>query len=139
MDDKSLAEFIRGVATIAVVGFSAKPERPSNRVTRFLLEQGFDVYPVNPALAGRVMLGRQVCSDLSEVPVAIDMVDVFRHPDHLPAVVSAAIAAGAARVWTQLGVVNSSAERLAAEHNLPMVVDRCPAIEIPRLRAAGLL
>ena len=139
LDDTDLAATLSGVKTIAVVGFSANPARPSNRVTRFLLAQGFDVYPVNPALAGRVLLGRRVYDQLASVPVPIDMVDVFRHPDFLPGVVAEAIDIGAGLVWTQLEVVNAAAERLAAENNMPMVVGRCPAIEIPRLQAAGLL
>jgi predicted CoA-binding protein len=138
-DDIALATIFRAVNSIAVVGFSASPARPSNRVTRFLLRHGFDVYLVNPGLAGRVLLGRRVYPDLASLPVPIDMVDVFRHPDFLPGVVAEAIGIGAGLVWTQLDVVNASAEALAAEHNMPMVVDRCPAIEIPRLQAAGLL
>lgn len=138
-DDGALAAIFSDVKTIAVVGFSARRERPSNRVTRFLLEQGFDVYPVNPGLAGKALLGRQVYADLASIPVPIDMVDVFRHPDFLPAVVADAIDVGAGMVWTQLGVINPSAGQLAAENDMPMVVDRCPAIDIPRLQAAGLL
>ncbi len=139
LDDSALAALFKKVTRIAVVGFSANPARPSHRVTRFLLEHGFDVYPVNPGLAGQVLLGRQVYPDLASLPEPIDMVDVFRHPDFLPGVVTEAIDIRAGLVWTQLGVVNASAERLAAEHDMPMVVDRCPAIEIPRLQAAGLL
>ncbi len=81
------------------MGFSANPARPSNRVTRFLLEHGFDVYPVNPGLADRVMLGRQVYPDLARVPVPIDMVDLFRNPDFLPGVVAEAIDIRAGMVW----------------------------------------
>lgn len=139
MDDRALATIFRRVKTIAVLGFSARPERPSHRVTQFLLERGFDVYPVNPGLAGQNLLGRQVYPDLASVPVPIDMVDVFRHPDFLPGIVAEAIGVGAGMVWTQLEVVNEAAERLAAHNDMPMVVDRCPAIEIPRLQAAGSL
>ena len=138
-DDSNLAATLSNVKTIAVVGFSANPARPSNRVTRFLLAQGFDVYPVNPALASRELLGLRVYDQLASVPVPIDMVDVFRHPDFLPGVVAEAIDIGAGLVWPQLDVFNAAAERLAAENNMPMVIDRCPAIEVPRLQAAGLL
>ena len=139
MQDGQLAEVLNGIKTIAVVGYSANPQRPSHRVARYLLDRGYDVYPVNPRLLGQEHLGRPVHADLASIPVAIDMVDVFRRPEHLVGVVAEALAVNAGLVWTQLDVVNEEAQELAVDNGLPMIVDRCPAIEIPRLVASGLM
>jgi predicted CoA-binding protein len=139
MQDEQLAEILNGITTIAVVGYSANPQRPSHRVARYLQERGYDVYPVNPRLLGQEHLGRPVHADLASIPVAIDMVDVFRRPEHLLGVVAEALAVNAGLVWTQLDVVNEEAQQLAVDNGLPTIVDRCPAIEIPRLVASGLM
>ena len=121
------------------MGASSRPERPSYRVLRFLLEAGYEVYPVNPNHTHELIHGRKVFSALSEVPARIDMVDVFRQSRFLPGVVRETIDAGARFLWTQLGVVHREAGEEAERAGLEVVMDRCPAIEIPRLRAAGLL
>ena len=105
----------------------------------FLLQQGYEVFPVNPGLAGQMLQGRVVYSRLADISVAIDMIDVFRNAAHLPAIVNEAIAIGARTLWTQLDVVDKQAAANAEYAGLEVIMDRCPAIELPRLQAAGLM
>jgi predicted CoA-binding protein len=102
---------------------------------RFLLANGYDVYPVNPGLAGQELQGRRVYASLGAIPAAIDMVDVFRQPRYLQGIVAEAIAIGARTLWTQLGVVDSAAAAAAEQAGIQVVQNRCPAIELPRLHA----
>jgi predicted CoA-binding protein len=129
-------ELIRDILTttrrIAVVGASNKPERPSYGVMRFLIDHGFDVTPVNPGLAGQEILGRRVMATLAEA-APLDMVDLFRNAAEVAAPVDEAIRLGAKTVWMQLGVVNEAAAAKARTAGLRVVMDRCPAIEMPRL------
>lgn len=136
--DSDIARILNETRTIALLGASSKPERPSHEVMQFLLEQGYRVYPVNPGLAGRELLGRPVFASLEDIPVQVDMVDVFRQSQYLPQIVSAAIDANIGVLWTQLGVIHTEAIATAEDAGLSVVVDRCPAIELPRLRKLGL-
>ncbi len=117
---------------IAVVGASARPERAAHYVMGFLVARGFDVVGVNPGLAGTVLHGRPVVGSLVEA-APLDMVDVFRAPDQVGAVVDEAIRLGARSVWMQLGVVNEAAAAAARAAGLVVVMDRCPMIEWRRL------
>lgn len=137
--DQDIARILETTRRIALVGASHKPERPSHRVMQFLLAEGYQVFPVNPGLAGQQLLGCQVYPDLAAVPDAIDMVDVFRQSHYLQALVDEAVEVGARTIWTQLGVVDTDAAARAEQAGLEVVMDRCPAIELPRLQAAGLL
>ena len=137
--DRDIARILQTTRRIALVGASHKPERPSHRVMQFLLAEGYRVFPVNPGLAGQQLLGCQVYPDLAAVPDAIDMVDVFRQSHYLQALVDEAVEVGARTIWTQLGVVDTEAAARAEQAGLEVVMDRCPAIELPRIRAAGLL
>ena len=137
--DEAIAQLLAQVKRIALVGASAKPERPSHRVMQFLLDEGYEVLPINPSLAGQKLLGQTVYATLADLPTRVDMADIFRDAASLPEVTQAVVAAGIPAVWTQLGVVHSEAEQNAVGAGLQLVVDRCPAIEIPRLRDAGLL
>ncbi len=139
ISDKDIARILFGTRTIALLGASDKTQRPSHGVMVFLLQHGYEVFPVNPGMAGQTLLGQKVYASLAEVPVAIDMVDVFRNAAYLPGIVDEAIKTGARTLWTQLDVVNDSAAARAESAGLNVVMDRCPAIELPRLRAAGLL
>lgn len=139
LDDQAIAEVLRDVRTIALLGASHKPERPSYRVMQFLLDRGYRVFPVNPGLVGTELLGQIVRSSLAELPEQADMVDVFRHPDYLPGIVDETIEAGIRTLWTQLDVVNREAAERAEQHGIRVVMDRCPAIEWPRLQRLGLL
>ncbi len=137
--DEAIAQLLVQTKLIALVGASAKPERPSHQVMRFLLDEGYEVLPINPGLAGQNLLGQQVYASLADLPTRVDMADIFRDAASLPEVTQDVVAAGIAAMWTQLGVVHSEAEQTAVDAGLQLVVDRCPAIEIPRLRDAGLL
>ena len=132
-DDAYIRDILGSVKTIAVVGASANPARPSHHVTEFLVRRGYTVFPVNPGLAGQEIAGRPVYASLAEVPVPIDMVDVFRASDAVGPIVEAAIAVGAKVVWMQLGVRNDTAAEAAEAAGLKVVMNRCPAIEMPRL------
>lgn len=132
MDDQRIREILTSVQTIAVVGWSPKPDRPSHRVAALLKARGYRVIPVNPGHAGQVALGETVRASLSEAG-PVDMVDVFRRSEEAGAVVDAAIATGAKVVWMQLGVIDTAATARARAAGLEVVTDRCPTIEIPRL------
>ena len=137
--DEAIAQLLAQTKLIALVGVSAKPERPSHRVMQFLLDEGYEVLPINPGLAGQRLLGQTVYASLADLPTSVDMADIFRDAASLPEVTQDVLAAGIPAMWTQLGVVHSEAEQTAIGAGLQLVVDRCPAIEIPRLRDAALL
>ena len=137
--DEAIAQLLVQAKRIALVGASAKPERPSHRVMQFLLDEGYEVIPINPGLAGQKLLGQLVHASLADLPTSVDMADIFRDAASLPEVTQEVVDAGIPAIWTQLGVVHSEAERTAVDAGLQVVVDRCPAIEIPRLRDAGLI
>jgi uncharacterized protein len=131
--DRYLRDILTSVRTIAVVGASARRERPSHRVMAYLQRRGYRTIPVNPNAAGDAINGETVYARLADVPEPIDMVDVFRRPDAAGAVVDEAIASGAEVVWMQLGVRDDAAAARAEARGLKVVMNRCPAIEIPRL------
>lgn len=133
MHDKDIADILQQVKTIALVGASDNPARPSYRVMNYLLEQGYQVTPVSPKLAGKTLVGQLVYAELADIPYPIDMVDVFRNADAAYGVAQEAIAIGAKVLWLQIGVINELAATLAADAGLKVVMDRCPKIEIPRL------
>ncbi len=136
ISDQELASILTSTKRIALVGASAKPDRPSYGVMQFLLRHGYEVTPVNPALAGTEIHGRKVAATLEEA-APFDMVDLFRRPSEVLEPVREAIRLGAKTVWMQLGVVNEDAAREARDAGLAVVMNRCPAIEMPRLGVAG--
>jgi hypothetical protein len=131
--DQDLRHILTTTRRIAVVGASPKPERPSHSVMRFLIDRGFEVYPVNPGQAGQTLLDRPVHAHLRDIPAQIDMVDIFRRSEEAGPIVDEAIGIGAKTVWMQLGVVDEAAAARAREAGLAVVMDRCPAIDMPRL------
>ncbi|PWW10150.1 CoA-binding protein [Mangrovibacter plantisponsor] len=133
MTDNEIARILQQAHTIALVGASDKADRPSYRVMAFLLEQGYHVIPVSPKVAGKTLMGQQGYARLQDIPEPVDMVDVFRNSEAAYEVTQDAIAVGAKTVWMQLGVINEQAAVLAKDAGLNVVMDRCPAIEIPRL------
>ena len=136
--DADLAGLLRRTKTIALLGASLKPDRPSYQVCCFLLAQGFQVIPVNPGLAGQRLAGQEIVGQLSDIAPTVDLVDVFRNSASLPQVVEEAHAHGAKAIWTQLNVVHQQAIDSALAHGMDVVVDKCPAIEMPRLRGLGM-
>jgi len=137
--DINIAELLQTTKTIALEIASPKQHRDSNKILRFLLDYGYDVYPINPAHEGIQIAGRKVYGSLSDVPVPIDLVDIFRRSDGVTPIVSEAIELNVKAVWMQLGVINEEAAALAKAAGLQVVMDRCPAIDIPRYQSLGLL
>jgi predicted CoA-binding protein len=137
LSDDEVRAILMRVRTFAVIGASAKPERPSHGVMRFLIDRGYAVRPVNPGIAGKTIHGQHVYANLASVPAPVDVVDVFRAPAAVPQVVLDAIAnkdrLGASVVWMQLGVVHEAAADEARAAGFIVVMDRCPAIESRRL------
>ena len=132
--DEDIAELLRNARTIAVVGASDRPDRPSYSVMKFLQEWGYRVLPVNPQITGEHVLGEFVWRELAQIGIPIDIVDIFRRPEMAGEAVDQAIFVGAKAVWMQLGVINEEAAERAEAAGLKVVMDRCPHIEIPRLR-----
>lgn len=131
--DDDIRALLADARTIAMIGASDRPDRPSYRVMAMLQRHGYRVIPVNPQITGEHVHGEFVYRDLDQIGVPIDIVDIFRRPQEAGAAVDAAIAAGAAAVWMQLGVINPAAAARAEAAGLRVVMDRCPAIDIPRL------
>ncbi len=132
MTDDKIRDILTTTRSIAVVGWSPNPDRPSHRVAAYLHARGYRVIPVNPGQAGTVALGEVVRATLAEVG-PVDMVDIFRRSEEAGAVADQAVAIGAKVVWMQLGVEDQAAAARAEAAGLRVVMNRCPAIEIPRL------
>jgi predicted CoA-binding protein len=131
--DEDIAELLANARTIAVVGASDRPQRPSYSVMKFLQDRGYRVLPVNPQITGEHVLGEFVWRELAQIGIPIDIVDIFRRPEAALDAVEQAIFVGAKAVWMQLGVINEEAAERAEAAGLKVVMNRCPHIEIPRL------
>ena len=130
----NIARILQDSRIIAIVGMSDKPERASHEVAAYLLQHGYRVLPVNPAIAGKEVLGQRAYATLSEAaaavaPARIDIVDCFRKSDDIVPIAEEAIAVKAGCLWLQLDVVNEAAAQLAREAGLDVVMDRCTKIE----------
>ncbi len=134
-DNHYIADILKDTKTIALLGASPNADRPSNRVMGFLLSKGYTVYPVNPGQAGKEILGQKVYATLADVPQPVDMVDVFRAAEYLDGVVEEALAMPKKPkvIWGQLSVRDDKAAAKAEAGGIKVVMDRCPAIEYPRL------
>lgn len=131
--DEDIARLLTSARTIAVVGASDRPDRPSYGVMKALQDHGYRVIPVNPQITGEHVLGEFVWRELSQIGAPIDIVDIFRRPEAAGEAVDQAIAAGAKAVWLQLGIVNEAAAARAEAAGLEVVMDRCTKIDIARL------
>ena len=134
--DEDIKALLEATRTIALVGASDRPDRPSWRVMRTLQRHGYRVIPVNPQITGEHVHGEFVFRDLHQLGDSIDLVDIFRRSEAAGEAVDEAIAIGAKAVWMQLGVINDAAAVRAEAAGLKVVMDRCPAIEILRLGVA---
>lgn len=132
--DADIADLLREARTIAMIGASDRPDRPSNGVMRALQNHGYRVIPVNPNITGEHLFGEFIWRELSQVGVPIDIVDIFRRSDAAGEAVDQAILAGAKAVWLQLGVIDEKAAARAEAAGLKVVMDRCIKIEMMRLR-----
>src|SRR4051812_9221325 len=117
-----------------MIGASDRPDRPSYGVMAYLQSRGYRVLPVNPQITGEHVHGEYVWRALDQIGETIDMVDIFRRPQAAGEAVDEAIAAGAKSVWLQIGVINEEAAARAEAAGLKVGMDRCPAIDLPRLR-----
>jgi len=131
--DDELRDLLTNARTIAMVGASDRPNRPSHGVMKILQNHGYRVLPVNPQITGEHVHGEYVWRELSQIGVPIDIVDIFRRPEAAGEAVDQAILVGAKAVWLQLGVINPDAAARAEAAGLKVVMDRCPAIELRRL------
>ena len=130
-DPEVIRRIVTGARTVAVVGASPDPGRPSNGVTRYLQAAGLRVFPINPSIS--TLFGLTVYPSLADLPEPVDLVDVFRRPEYTVDIAREAVATRAGALWLQLGVVNEQAARIAEEGGLDVVMDRCLAIEHRRL------
>jgi predicted CoA-binding protein len=123
VEPDAIRAILRSARTVAVVGMSPNPERDSHAVGRYLMDAGYSVIPVNPG--ADEILGRRCYRTLAEVPGPVDIVDIFRRPEHVPPIVEEAIRIGARVVWMQDGVVHEEAAARARAAGLTVVMDRC--------------
>ena len=138
LNDEGIAELLTNTRTIAMIGASDRPDRPSYGVMKFLQSHGYRVIPVNPQITGEHVHGEFIWRELAQIGEPIDIVDIFRRPDAAGEAVDQAIFAGAKAAWLQLGIVNDEAGRRAEEAGLKFVQDRCIKIEVMRLQIPKL-
>jgi predicted CoA-binding protein len=131
--DEDIRDLLAETRTIAMIGASDRPDRPSYGVMAYLQSRGYRVFPVNPQITGEHVHGEYIWRELAQIGEPIDLVDIFRRPQAAGEAVDEAIAAGAKAVWLQIGVINDEAAARAEAAGLKVVMDRCPKIEIPRL------
>jgi len=133
--DTHLRKILGRTKRMAMVGVSMNPVRPSYYAARYLALKGFEVIPVNPGHAGKQVFGRTVCASLSDIEGSVDMVDIFRRSEHVPAIVDEALEVfpHLQTIWMQFGVVHAGAAKKARARGVDVVMDRCPKLEYQRL------
>lgn len=134
-DNSYISDILSTVKTVAIVGASANEVRPSFFVTKYMIDKGYSVFPINPGHAGKEICGRMTYARLADVPVPVDMVDIFRASESVPPIVDEALALEPLPkvIWMQLAVVNEDAARKAEAAGVKVVMNRCPKIEYARL------
>ena len=136
--DEDIKALLEGARTIALIGASERPDRPSYGVMKALQDSGYRVLPVNPTITGDHVHGEYVWRELSQLGDPIDIVDIFRRSEHAGEAIDQAIAIGAKAVWLQLGVFDDAGVARAEAAGLQVVVNRCPKIELARLNVAPI-
>lgn len=132
--DDYIRDILSETKTIAMVGASLNPARPSYRVGNFLMAQGYRVIPVNPGHIGETLFDEKIVGALSDISEPVDMVDIFRRSDHVGPIVEAALSLnGLKSIWMQIGVENVEAAKIAEAAGIKTIMNRCPKIEYPRL------
>lgn len=137
--DDELRTLLAGARTVAVVGVSDSPDKPSWGVMQSLQEHGYRVFPVNPRITGEHVHGEFVWRELNQIGEPIDIVDIFRRSEDVGPIVDQAIEVGAKAVWMQLGIENAEAAARAEAAGLQVVMNRCPKIELRRLGVAKVV
>ena len=127
-DFEKIKQILRGTEVIAVVGISRDPEKSACTVPKYLQAQGYRIIPVNPSADGRTILGERVYSELTDVPEAVDMVQIFRPSEEVPPIADAAVEIGAKYLWMQSGIVNDAAAETAESAGLLVVMDMCARV-----------
>ena len=130
--DNYINQILREVKTIALVGASSNPEKDSYKVMKFLLKNNYKVYPVNPNEKGNRILDQYCYRDLHSIDVPIDMVEIFRKPEEVLAITKEAVNIGSKVLWTQLGIIDEEASKMAKSKGLKVVMNRCPKIELQK-------
>jgi uncharacterized protein len=129
MNEPEVIRAMLAMKTIAVVGLSEDPMKPSHYVSAYMQQHGYKILPVNPALAGAEVLGEKSYASLAELPVKPDVVDVFRLPKVIPSIVDEMLALGLKNIWVQQGIVNVAAAERAEAGGIQVVMDRCIMVE----------
>ena len=130
--DNYINQILREVKTIALVGASSNPEKDSYKVMKFLLEKKYEVYPVNPNEKGNSILGQYCYADLQSIEFPIDMVEIFRKSEEVLGIAKEAINIGSKVLWTQWGIIDAEAFKMAKNEGLKVVMNRCPKIELKK-------
>lgn len=134
LSDEKLISYLKDSQTIAIIGLSDKEDRTSHRISAFMQAKGYKIIPINPKLAGQKILGEQVYASLKEVPETIDIVNIFRRSEFLPAIAEEFIQTNAKVFWAQLGIENEEAVAILQKaKRYDIVMDRCIKIEYQRL------
>ena len=130
--DINTKQILEEVKTIALIGASSNPDRDSYKVMKFLLEKNYEVYPVNPNEKGKRILGQYCYGDLQSIGFPIDMVEIFRKSEEVLGIAKEAINIGSKVLWTQLGIIDEEAFKMAKSEGLKVVMNRCPKIELKK-------
>ncbi len=126
MNKEALKSILSKVESIAVIGASSNPSRDSNKVIKFLIDRGYEVFPINPKEKNNKIYGKKFFSDLSEINEKIDMVDIFRAKDHVLKITEDSIKAGINIIWTQEGIIDEKSETIAKNAGVTFVMNECP-------------
>ena len=136
-EDLFIADILSRNKIIAMVGASKNWKRPSNFVMKYLQKNGYKVIPVNPSTAGQEILGELCYSSLEEIPIKIDMVNIFRPSEFCPSIAKAAIKVGVKTIWMQLGIINEEVVKLGEKANIKVIFDKCPKMEHTKAPLGG--